>query len=138
VELYAVSSLSVSISPLSASINAGDSVTFTSTISGGASPYSYQWYLDGNPVSGETSSGWTFTPDTSGIYHAYLKVTDSISNVNQSGTARITVTGAPVGGYSLPIEGQTSTKPLIPYLTLTAVTATSFIVIRRKTLRHAK
>jgi hypothetical protein len=52
--------------------------------------------------------------------------------------AELYSTSVPVGGHSLPIEGQTSTKPLIPYLTLIAVTATSFIMIRRKTVRHAK
>jgi len=132
------SPLSASISPLSASITVGNSVTFTSMVSGGTSPYSYQWYLDGNPVSGATSSSWTFTPTTSGIYYVCLKVTDAVGNTTQSETARITVTSVPVGSYSIPIEGHTSASPLTPYLALTAILAIGFIVIRRKTTRDAK
>jgi hypothetical protein len=130
--------LSASISPLSASIAVGNSVTFTSTVSGGTTPYSYQWYLDGNPVSGATSVSWTSAPTMSGIYYIYLKVTDSSSNTTQSETARITVASVPVGGYSFPMEGHKSAKPLTPYLTLIAVTAIGFVVIRRKTTRDAK
>jgi hypothetical protein len=83
--------LSVSISPLSASILVGQSVTFTSTVSGGYTPYNYQWYLNGNPVSGATSNTWTFTPTASGIYNVHLKVTDAKANTAQSETACITV-----------------------------------------------
>ncbi|MGB9778733.1 MAG: NosD domain-containing protein [Candidatus Bathyarchaeales archaeon] len=82
----------VSISPLSASILVGQSVTFTSTVSGGYAPYTYQWYLNDAPVSGATSETWTFTPTTSGIYYVYLKVTDAKGSTIQSETARITVT----------------------------------------------
>jgi hypothetical protein len=83
--------ISVSISPLSASILVGQSVTFTSTVSGGYTPYSYQWYLNGASVSGATSNTWTFTPTISGIYYVHLKVTDAKANTAQSETARITV-----------------------------------------------
>jgi outer membrane protein assembly factor BamB len=83
--------LQVSISPLSASILVGQSVTFTSTVSGGYAPYAYQWYLNGAPVSGATSNIWTFTPTASGIYYVHLKVTDAKANTAQSDTARITV-----------------------------------------------
>jgi parallel beta-helix repeat protein len=83
--------LSVSVSPLSASILVGQSVAFTSTVSGGYTPYAYQWYLNGNPVSGATSNIWTFTPTASGIYYVYLKVTDAKANTAQSETACVTV-----------------------------------------------
>jgi hypothetical protein len=131
-----VTPLSVSISPLSASINVGNLVFFTSTVSGGTSPYSYQWYLDGNPVSGATSASWTFVPTTSGIYYIYLKVTDSSSNTTQSEVARITVASVPVGGYSIPIEGHTTTRPLTPYLTIIATLTIGYIAIKRKTKRR--
>jgi parallel beta-helix repeat protein len=88
--------LSASISPLSASILVGQSVTFTSTVSGGYTPYTYQWYLNGAPVSGATTNTWTFTPTASGMYNVYLKVTDAMSNTAQSETARITVAAVTV------------------------------------------
>jgi len=90
-------SLSVSISPLSASILVSDSVSFTSTVTGGTSPYTYQWYLNGVPVSGATSSSWTFTPPSTGIYYVYLKVTGANPTTAQSDTAKITVSTAPIG-----------------------------------------
>jgi parallel beta-helix repeat protein len=130
--------LTVSISPTSASILVGQSVTFTSTVSGGYTPYSYQWYLNGNPVSGATSASWTFTPTASGIYYVHLKVTDAKGNTAQSETARITVATVPVGGYSVPIQGYSTAKPLTPYLTLIAILTIALATIKRKTPRKTK
>jgi N-acetylneuraminic acid mutarotase len=128
----------VLISPASASLLIGQSATFTSTVSGGYAPYGYQWHLGGNPVSGATSNSWTFTPTTSGVYYVYLKVTDTLGNATQSETARIAVTPVPVGGYSIPIEGHTSAKPLTPYLALIAILSLGFIMIRRKTTKRVE
>jgi len=130
--------LSVSMSPISASVLVGKSVTFTSTVSGGYTPYTYQWYLNGAPVSGAKTSSWTFTPPTSGIYYVYLKVTDDMGNTTQSETARITVTAIPIGGYSFPIEEYTTTKPSAFYLALIAILTTSFTIMKRKMHRRTK
>ena len=130
--------LSVSINPLSGSTLVGQSVTFTSTVSGGITPYNYQWYLNGNPVSGATSNAWAFTPATSGIYYVYLKVTDAVGNTKQSETARITVATVPVGGYSIPIQRQTTGKALTPYLILIVILTITFTSIKRKTTRKTK
>jgi parallel beta-helix repeat protein len=127
--------LSASISPLSASILAGQSVTFTSTVSGGYTPYTYQWYFNGNPVSGATSNTWTFTPTTGGIYYVHLKVTDAKANTAQSETARAEVAAVPVGGYSFPIQVQTKTEPTIPYIALMATLTAIFIKLKPKTKR---
>jgi hypothetical protein len=127
--------LSVSISPLSASILVGQSVTFTSTVSGGATPYSYQWYLNGNPVSGATSASWAFTPTASGVYYVYLKVTDDKGNTAQSDAARITVATVPVGGYSIPIQLPTTAKPVTTHIALLTILTAIFITIKRKTKR---
>jgi hypothetical protein len=66
--------LSVTISPSSAVIYYlyydgtyyFGSQTFTATVSGGTSPYYYQWYLNSAKVSGATSASWTFTPSKVG------------------------------------------------------------------------
>jgi len=128
--------LSVSISPLSASILVGQSVTFTSTVSGGYTPYSYQWYLNGAPVSGATSASWTFTLTTSGIYYVHLKIADAKSNTAQSETARITVSTVPVGGYSFPIQVSTKAEPVIPYIALIATLTAIFTISKHKTKRR--
>jgi len=83
------SPLSVSISPLSASIPVGQPVTFTSTVSGGYTPYTYQWYLNDTQVSGATMNNWTFTPTTLGTYIVHLKVTDAYNSTVQSQNALI-------------------------------------------------
>lgn len=135
---YGAPPLSISISPFSASINVGQSLTFTSTVTGGTAPYSYQWYLNGNPVSGATSSSWTFSPAASGIYYVCLKVIDAKGKTTQSETARITVATIPVGGYSFPIEGYTTAKPLTHYLALIAILTVSFTAIKLHTKRRTK
>lgn len=129
--------LSVTISPMSAQIFPGQPVTFTSNVSGGYPPYSYQWYLNSNPVSGATSSSWTFTPTTGGIYYVYLKVTDANNNVVQSDAARITVTSIPVGGYSVSLSKGTSASQTAAYIMLVTLfgTALSLEKSRRKSKR---
>jgi PKD repeat protein len=127
--------LSASISPLSASILVGQSVTFTSTVSGGYTPYSYQWFLNGNPVSGATSASWTFIPTSSGIYYVHLKVTDDKGNTAQSGAARITVATVPVGGYSIPMQLPATAKPVTMHIALLTILTAIFITIKRKTKR---
>jgi len=83
--------LSVTISPSSATLYVGQSQPFTSTVSDGAPPYSYQWYLNGTLVSGATSSTWTFKPTSAGSYSVYVKVTDSLGMVATSNIATVTV-----------------------------------------------
>jgi len=130
--------LVVSISPLSASIIVGQSVTFNSTVSGGYTPYTYQWFLNYNPVSGATSNTWTFTPTTSGTFYVYLKVTDNKANTAQSDNACITVATVPVGGYSIPIQGQARVKPITPYIILAAFLTIAYTTIKRKKTRKTK
>jgi len=83
--------LSVSISPATAKIKIGESVAFTSDVSGGKALYSYQWYLNGSAVSGATDSTWTFAPETTGFYTVYLVVTDSLGSTAQSDEASVNV-----------------------------------------------
>jgi len=127
--------LTVSISPTSASILAGESVTFTSTVSGGYTSYSYQWYLNDASVSGATADTWTFTPTESGIFYVYLKVTDAEGINAQSDIARITVSAVPVGGYSVPVQIPTTVKPVTPYMALLTILTAILITIKRKTKR---
>jgi hypothetical protein len=72
------------ITPTHVRMYTGQSQTFTSSITGGTAPYSYQWILNGTIVSGATKSNWTFTPIQTGNYNIYLNVTDSLNNKAQS------------------------------------------------------
>jgi outer membrane protein assembly factor BamB len=77
----------VNISPTSVIMNVGQSKLFTSSVSDGTSPYSYQWYLNNNPVSGANSATWTFVPTSPGSYNIYLNVTDAVSTIAESNMA---------------------------------------------------
>jgi hypothetical protein len=83
--------LSVSIQPASSVIILGQSVNFSSTVSGGTAPYSYKWYLNDTEVSGATSPSWAFTPTSTGYYLVSLKVTDAASAAKLSNEANVTV-----------------------------------------------
>jgi hypothetical protein len=123
---------SVSINPLNASIQLGQSLSFTSTVSGGTAPYRYQWYVNSNPVSGATSPSWTFTPTASGIYYVQLKVTDAVGNTAQSETAKIIVITVPVGGYSISVAKGTTTSEIAAYTILIALFAAALSLTKQK------
>ena len=91
-------SLAVSISPSSASIDVGESVEFNSTVTGGTSPYAFQWFLDGFWVNGAASASWTFKPPSSGTYSVSLRVNDSASNVVESEPVQVIVGGHSITG----------------------------------------
>jgi hypothetical protein len=134
---YAYSNpLTVHIQPTSATINLGQSVTFTSTVQGGTPPYTYQWYLNGNPVSGATSNGWIFIPSTVGIHYVYLQAADFNNITAQSETARIVVTSVPVGGYSVSFDKHTIAKPLTLNFALVIGLALFVVAFKRKTTKR--
>jgi hypothetical protein len=89
--------LSVSIAPLSSTIHVGQTVHFTSTVNGGALPYSFQWVLNGTPVLGATSNSWNFNPTSVEFYTIYLVVTDNDGTTANSANASVTVTPPPEG-----------------------------------------
>jgi hypothetical protein len=99
--------LTVSISPTSVNMTVGGSQTFSSTVSGGAIPYTYQWYQNSTAISGATSANYTFTPTSAGNYIISLRVTDNYTATAQSNnaTARVetpttaTITPTHVGMY---------------------------------------
>ena len=132
---YSPPSVSVSISPLSASFAPGDSVYFTSMIGGGTSPYTYQWYLNGGPVSGATLSTWTFTTTSTGTYYVYLKIADACNTTAQSETAQVTVRtkpSGPVGGYSVSLTKTATNTPSTYYTMLLTIFGVAISLIRRK------
>jgi hypothetical protein len=47
-------------------------------------------------------------------------------------------TAIPVGGYSFPIEGYTTTKPLTTYLALIGILVVGFTVVKRKMLKKRR
>jgi hypothetical protein len=125
--------LTVSISPMIVTTTVGTGVPFTPNVGGGTAPYTYQWYLNGNPVLGATSANWTFVPTTGGVYYVYLQVTDAAQTTVQSGTARITVLSSPpVGGFSMSMEKPTPLSYLGVYMGLVALFGAIVCLTKRK------
>lgn len=83
--------LSASISPSSMSLTVGQSQLFSSTVTGGVSPYSYQWNLNGTAISGAHSSTYNFVSSTPGTYMINLNLVDNYYGNVQSNTATIIV-----------------------------------------------
>ncbi len=100
--------------------NEGDSVTLTvSPIGGGGSgggsstvTYTYQWYKDGEPISGANESSYTIPSvdsSSSGTYTAVIVATDAVTGetttvvsepivISVSGAIPPTITQDPIGG----------------------------------------
>jgi len=81
----------VTINPTNVNMTVGGSQIFSSIVSGGTIPYSYQWYLNGTAVSGATIANWTFTPASAGTYIVYLNVTDQSALTVKSNNATASV-----------------------------------------------
>jgi len=74
-------------------MDAGQEQIFTAGATGGTSPYSYEWYLDGSVISGQTASTYTYTAAV-GSDDIYCKVTDSATTTVDSNTVSITINAA--------------------------------------------
>ncbi len=88
----------VTISPSISSIDSGQSITLTSSVSGGTAQFIYSWSVNGNPMNiVNTATSVSFSEATSGTYVVWLNVTDTgtYSAFVFSTTARVTVYAAP-------------------------------------------
>jgi parallel beta-helix repeat protein len=86
--------LSATVSPVSVTLDVGQSQIFTANAIGGTPPYSYRWYLNGTLISGVTGSTWTFNPSAPGSHTVYVNVTDNVGASLNSNAARLTVNAA--------------------------------------------
>jgi len=108
-----VDPLTVSLTPQTSSITLGSSATFVAQPSGGVSPYTYSWSLNG-VVQSETSNSITLTPSSTGTYSLTVTVTDQMGTDAQA-QASLTVNEqtSETTQYSLIIHSSTggSTSP---------------------------
>ena len=88
----------ISVAPVGpVKMDVGQVQVFTATASGGSGGLSYQWYLDGSAVSGQTALTYTFTAVSVGSPIIYCKVTDHATPpvTVQSNTPSVTVSASP-------------------------------------------
>lgn len=99
--------LSIISQPADQTVVAGDSGTFVVSVEGNG-PYTYQWFRNGQPISGATSSTYV-TPDgtlaMSGSLYT-VKVVDFTSAKATSRAANLTVTPRQPVLQFAPIQGQ--------------------------------
>ena len=84
---------SITTQPAGKSYNKGESATplsVTATVSDGGT-LTYQWYKDGEELSGATNLTYTPKTDTAGEFTYYVKVTNTITDNGDGGTKSATV-----------------------------------------------
>ncbi len=79
----------MTVMPASVIVDVDQYEAFSSAVSGGTPPYTYQWCLNGMAVPGATSGGWTLTATSSGSYTVYLSITDSLGVTVTSNSASV-------------------------------------------------
>ena len=73
-------------------VSEGETVEYSMSATGGSAPLSYQWYKDGSPISGETSSDLSFTAEAEDDQSEYFcRVSDSGSLTADSNTSTLSV-----------------------------------------------
>lgn len=82
---------SVTITPTSITIDVNQSQIFSSSVTDGTPPYTYQWYLNDVPVPNATSSSWIFTPTSIDSYTVYVNVTDSVGVTAVSTVSQVNI-----------------------------------------------
>ncbi|HID7510337.1 TPA: immunoglobulin domain-containing protein [Enterobacter hormaechei] len=77
--------------PATKSVTAGQSLTLTVAVTGGQTPYSYQWFKDGNAISGANAATYTKASAAAADSGAYkVVVQDGYGNII-SGASTVTV-----------------------------------------------
>ena len=114
----------ISISPTTSTTDAGQSVTFTNTTSGGTKPYTFSYTV--NSLSGVTITGNTITFANVGTFNVLETVTDAFSQSVSSSNSVITVnskliaSAAPTVSNSITDSGQPTTLSISAPTTGTA------------------
>ena len=89
-------------SPVSLTLPVGQSASFSTSVSNGDAPFTYQWYLNGNAISGATNANYSLTSTTmnnAGTYtvvviYAGGNVTSSAASLTLNPLPTVTVNSA--------------------------------------------
>jgi len=82
------------LQPSSVTVVAGSMASLTARVSG-ATPISYQWYFQGNPLASQINSQLTFSPVTIDVAGPYFLVASNLFGVATSAVAQVTVNLGP-------------------------------------------
>ena len=77
--------------PATKAVTAGQALTLTVAVTGGQTPYSYQWFKDGNAISGANAATYTKASAAAADSGTYkVVVQDGYGNI-VSGSSAVTV-----------------------------------------------
>jgi len=110
------------ISPTYTTVAAGQSATFTATVSSdtpGTPPYKYQWYDDHGAIAGQTTSQLMISETLPGTYTFNCIVTDATGLTTSSPYARLVVTAAVPTPTPTPAPTPTPSPTVAPTATPT-------------------
>jgi len=100
IQITVTAPLAVNASTSTSAVTVGQLVQLSASADGGAPPYTYQWYLDGNPIAGANSSSYIFAPTSAGTYSIYATIQDNANDTVSSNAIQVTVADSP---SSLPL-----------------------------------
>lgn len=73
--------------PATTAVTAGQAMTLTTAVTGGLSPYSYQWYKNGNAISGANAAVYAKASTTTADSGTYkIVVSDGYGNIISGST----------------------------------------------------
>ena len=90
----------ISLSASRSTVPVSETVLLTASITGGITPYSVQWFLNGGVIPGVSGGAYSFAPSSPGTFDFYVVITDG--------------SGARV--MSAPLEIQSVAAPTSPHL----------------------
>ena len=111
--ILTISVLGVDVNPKFASLQVGQSQTFSATALGGTPPYTIEWidYVTKQVIG--TGTNYTFYAVAEGSYQIYAQATDSLGTTASSDVIPITVYAPPVASFTYipfaPFVGETVT-----------------------------
>jgi hypothetical protein len=115
------------VSPSSNTLDVGQSVGLVASVTGGTGTYSYQWYLNGNPV-GSDSSSYTLNANLTTEGTAAVSVTATDTGTQPGATPQIDGSSVPysfVVNSALSLQTPTTLTPNVDQGQMATITGTA-------------
>jgi len=116
--------------PSSTNVDSGKKVQLNADATGGTGVYNYQWYLNGNQISGATSSSYTYVaPNVSETDNIQVTAQDAQDSSLPMATSNTVTLVVPVtGNFQSTIPATPTPTPTTPEFTLPIVIVALIIV----------
>ena len=112
--------VSISAQPMAETVTAGNSATFSITVSNMSLAYTYQWLFNGSPISGATGTSYTISDVSSANAGNYAVMLSGSFGTVTTSPVSLTVNPAPIAETDTPTMPQWSLILLAGLLLLAA------------------